>query len=228
MSFGVGLSKSAPDLAINPDTYYLVHYQYGTSGFVVEDALSKLSQSLIGLNGGAQVGHNWRVAPALILGIEAEFGYMGLHNTASNAIPYCANCPSSQSATVKTDFLLSVRPRIGIVVDQWLIFATSGFAGTVLETNYVFTGSRESAILNTTRRHLMAGWTAGGGVEWALPRSRWTAKAEYLHIDFGTAYEAARLSDIGDGHPVNSNRAVFNYENRLTTNIVRIGFNYKM
>ncbi|MCX8570806.1 hypothetical protein NDO48_17445 [Aminobacter sp. MET-1] len=37
-----------------------------------------------------------------------------------------------------------------------------------------------------------AGWTAGGGLEWAF-NDKWSAKAEHLFVDLGTA-------DFGDGN----------------------------
>jgi outer membrane immunogenic protein len=40
----------------------------------------------------------------------------------------------------------------------------------------------EAASMSTTK----TGWTVGGGVEYALLNG-WSLKAEYLHLDFGTA-----------------------------------------
>jgi outer membrane immunogenic protein len=54
-----------------------------------------------------------------------------------------------------------------------------------------------------------AGWTVGGGVEFALP-SNWTAKAEYLYVDLGNAGCA-----VGCG--------LFGSNVSLTTNVVRGG-----
>ena len=59
-----------------------------------------------------------------------------------------------------------------------------------------------------------AGWTAGGGVEFALV-GNWTAKAEYLHIDLGSA-GCNVVCGFTAGNDVS-----------LTTNIVRGGINYR-
>ena len=57
------------------------------------------------------------------------------------------------------------------------------------------------------------GWTAGGGVEVGLTPN-WTTKLEYLHMDFGSATVA---------NPSFNRANTFS----LTTEIVRVGLNYK-
>jgi outer membrane immunogenic protein len=56
-----------------------------------------------------------------------------------------------------------------------------------------------------------AGWTVGGGLEFALP-SNWTAKVEYLYVDLG--------NNCGAGCGIANN-------GDFTTNIIRGGFNYR-
>ena len=59
-----------------------------------------------------------------------------------------------------------------------------------------------------------SGWTIGGGVEWAF-YNRWSAKLEYLYIDFG------------DGPTVAVSPTLNIVSGKLTDNIVRAGLNYK-
>jgi outer membrane immunogenic protein len=59
-----------------------------------------------------------------------------------------------------------------------------------------------------------SGWTVGGGVEWAF-MNNWSAKLEYLFIDFG------------DGPTLSATPALNIVSGRLTDNIVRAGVNYK-
>jgi outer membrane immunogenic protein len=69
------------------------------------------------------------------------------------------------------------------------------------------------------RRHCLAprvsnaGWTVGGGVEFAFA-DNWTAKAEYLFVDFGRV-----------GCPSQTVCATAGVS--LTENIIRNGINYK-
>ena len=60
------------------------------------------------------------------------------------------------------------------------------------------------------------GWTAGGGVEFALTPN-WTAKVEYLYVDLGSqSCPAGSCSYSGPATTVS-----------LTENVVRAGINYK-
>jgi len=60
-----------------------------------------------------------------------------------------------------------------------------------------------------------AGWTVGGGVEFALV-ANWTAKIEYLYVDLGSANCGAACGFAPGGNTVS-----------LTSNIVRGGINYR-
>jgi outer membrane immunogenic protein len=64
-----------------------------------------------------------------------------------------------------------------------------------------------------------SGWTAGGGIEAALSE-RWSAKAEYLYLDLGSANYALPLNYYFGGS------ATINSTTR--DHIVRVGVNYKV
>jgi outer membrane immunogenic protein len=64
---------------------------------------------------------------------------------------------------------------------------------------------------------IVAGWTAGGGVEYAFAGS-WSAKLEYLHNDFGSQhFERTPVGAV----------SFFAKDVTLTNDIVRVGVNYK-
>jgi outer membrane immunogenic protein len=60
----------------------------------------------------------------------------------------------------------------------------------------------------------VTGWTAGGGIEYALTNN-WTVKAEYLHVDFGT--RTASSSAVSG----------YSFDFKDTLDIGRVGINYK-
>ena len=61
------------------------------------------------------------------------------------------------------------------------------------------------------------GWTVGAGVEAAI-RDGWTAKLEYLYIDFGNVTDT--LVGIAPITPIAT-------RSHVTDNIVRVGVNYR-
>ena len=77
-------------------------------------------------------------------------------------------------------------------------------------------GSRGNHALAFSASQDYSGWTLGGGLEWAFA-DRWSAKAEYLYIDFG------------DGPTVIANTAstLAIVSGKMTDNIARLGVNYK-
>jgi len=81
------------------------------------------------------------------------------------------------------------------------LFLTLPFA-----TNQAF----EAAVTKT-------GWTAGGGVEGAIPNTHVTWKAEYLYMDLGSEHYTFNSTVLG----------VVAVNTHFTDNIFRVGLNYQ-
>ena len=113
-----------------------------------------------------------------------------------------------------------MRGRAGVAFDRVLPYVTGGWAygyhrthGTLTAINTV--GAPIESAFSSSK--FMSGWTIGGGVEWAFA-DHWSAKFEYLYIDFG------RLDNIN----LALAGAPFTLTNgNLTENIVRVGVNYR-
>ena len=127
---------------------------------------------------------------------------------------------SAFSTSVRHSFLGTVRGRVGVVFDNWLFYATAGLAITDLRLSDSFGsfGNTVIAAINTSTTR--AGWTAGGGFEYAFTYNL-SAKVEYLYADFGTV-EALIPSCVGCA--AGSDITV---RHGFTENIVRLGLNYR-
>ena len=77
------------------------------------------------------------------------------------------------------DYLASVRGRIGVTLDQVLVYATAGVAWT----DYKLSGSVEDDRVSLSQNK--TGWVAGGGVEWRIT-PKLSLRGEVLHYDFGS------------------------------------------
>ena len=116
----------------------------------------------------------------------------------------------------------TARARIGFTpLDRWLVYATGGLAYGEITTDASVTvaGAGTSAASFSQTR---VGWTAGAGVEAALGGG-WTAKVEYLHLDFGSfsnTYLALNLGRAFTGFIAGSSH--------VTDEIVRVGVNYRL
>ena len=183
------------------------------------------SANLDGVIGGGQIGYNWQVNQ-WVFGVEADFQGSGQRRDVTlNTAPTTIVLPivgapgipitipgSSTTYTDKLDWFGTVRGRVGWAMDRWLPYVTGGWAyghggisGTRTFTTLVST-------LNASQNY--SGWTAGGGVEWAFANN-WSAKLEYLYIDFGNG-------------PTIPLATALNFSARhMTDNVVRAGLNYK-
>jgi outer membrane immunogenic protein len=69
------------------------------------------------------------------------------------------------------------------------------------------------------------GWTAGAGVEWKLS-SNWSAKAEYLYYDLGSAsYSGTPIATTIGGGTAFSTNAIGSTA-RFNGSVARVGLNY--
>ncbi len=169
-----------------------------------------------GFSGGVQGGYNWQ-SGNLLLGIETDFDYFRSTGSGTNSVPLVSGSPSRSIANISTstDWLFTLRPRIGLVQNNWLFYATGGLAVTELRANWNWTetafGSTESASAASTK----AGWTVGGGVETMLPQN-WIVGVEYLYIKIPSV--SVHTSPILGEGPAES----FNHSADLRTNLVRV------
>ncbi len=147
---------------------------------------------------GGQLGYNWQFGQ-FVYGVEGDGDWTGLRGTASLTDCGIAFCRT------RNDFLATARGRLGFAADRWLPYITGGLAvGNIRATVPGLAGIDQTN----------AGWTVGGGLEFALS-GNWTAKAEYLYVDLGNAGCATPC-----GLPAGNNVS-------LTTNVVRGGINYR-
>jgi len=128
------------------------------------------------------------------------------------------------STSFKADWLSTYRARLGWTLSPNLLaYATGGLALTVLEVTNSFSDNVGlGATGGSTGSQLWAGWTAGGGLEWAM-NSAWSVKAEYLYLKFAApAPTPASSSDPGP-------RGLFttiSTTGDLTAHVARVGLNY--
>jgi outer membrane immunogenic protein len=184
-------------------------------------AASAASPSLTpdGFTGGGQVGYNHQV-DRWLFGVEADVSYLGLHQARTTTSPFPVGLGSfTATNSVTTDWLATLRPRVGYAVDRTLVYLTGGLALTEMKYNAAIvdtTGANEAASLTKT----VAGWTAGAGVEHAFTKN-WSAKVEYLYADFGKQSVASPVLAGQTPTAVLVNRDV-----DLKTNTLRGGLNY--
>jgi outer membrane immunogenic protein len=183
---------------------------FSTTGPVFGTANNHMS----GFAGGAQVGYNWQYGPA-VLGTETDFQFANIDGNLSTSCP-AALCGVAVTANYqqKLPWFGTVRGRLGYAQDGWLLYATGGYAYARLETNATATAGAATAALS--QQTLRDGWTAGGGIEVALT-PRWSIKAEYLYMDFGsktTTFAVPGLPTLTD-------------QSKLNMNVVRTGVNYR-
>jgi len=173
------------------------------------------SDHIDGVIGGGQIGFNWQYNQ-WVVGLEADIQGSGQKGDGSFFLPgggVLLVIPSTSiSYEDKLNWFGTVRGRVGWAFDRWLPYITGGWAfghGEINGTTAIgaaatsFSGSKD-----------YSGWTIGGGVEWAF-YDQWSAKLEYLYINFG------------DGPTVAVSPALNIASGTLTDNIVRAGLNYK-
>jgi outer membrane immunogenic protein len=139
-----------------------------------------------GFLGGGTLGGNYQFSN-FVIGLEGDFDYNSTKGTTALGSSFTSN------------WLSTVRGRAGLAWDRVLFYGTGGVAFAPANVSAVagFPGGSTN----------MTGWTAGGGLEYAfLPN--WTAKVEYLYVNFPSP-------SIAGG------------SFKDTENLIRAGVNYK-
>lgn len=141
-------------------------------------------------------GWNWRLAPSWIVGFEADVGYADDEGSVS-PIPGTGFLftvgglnPAQDRFTLKKDWDGSIRGRVGYnVMPKLLAYGTGGFAWQKVEASMVCSVlggcAAVGATVTASASDTMTGWTAGGGLEWAL-FDNVLLRGDYRYSDYGT------------------------------------------
>lgn len=166
---------------------------------------------------GVQAGYNFQLEN-IVLGLQVDLGRRGLSGSAEAEGLYLTSFLSVTNS-FETDWLLTLRPRVGVLAsDDLLIYATGGVALANVTVEHTSSGGQAQEGFAETANLL--GWVAGAGVEYALD-DNWSLGAEYTYTDIGMS-ETTRL---------NSNFGLLNtlFQNdlKLSPHALRMSVNYR-
>jgi outer membrane immunogenic protein len=214
---GYGFGKSQTDALFSDATIGSALFATGSSS------------RLDGLILGTQAGYDWQVG-AWLFGLEADIQATSQQAGPTYVCPgaICnptitdVDTPVAVAHDYKLDWFATIRGRVGAAITpNTVIYATGGLAlagiwnvGTVLDSTAAV------APLFDINERTKAGWTAGAGIESHLA-GNWTAKIEYLHMDFGSASTAT--ADNANATPI-----TLGMNARITDDILRVGLNYRI
>src|ERR1041385_1227217 len=179
-----------------------------------------------GFTAGGQAGFNWQW-DSFLFGLEWDFGKMDLSGstTATATYPCCAPTAFTVTQTAETSWVMTGRPRVGVVLGHALFYGTAGASVTNVKYTALFTDTfataHESAAINETR----PGWIAGIGGEHHFSH-HFSVKGEYLWTDFGTAsIPTSNLTAFTP--PIAFPTNIFTHTVNMRAGLVRAGINFR-
>lgn len=166
-----------------------------------------------GLLGGVETGVGTQTG-GLYWGLEADVAAAGIKGTYTDD-------DAGFSIDSNVQWLSTLRARIGVPIDRFLVFGTGGLAigGVQASLHDVYGGG--ATTLTTSNSRTGVGWSIGAGVAAAL-NGGWSIKAEYLYVDLGTQNYAFAEDPSGTtGFPMITGSS------RNTASILRFALDYK-
>ena len=128
-----------------------------------------------GFVGSITAGYNFNIAEALVLGVEGDIGLAAISDDEKSVMDAHSWKPSFGP------FWGTVRGRVGwTIMDSFLLYGTAGVAFMQTDNWTLGNNANESS----WDAKMRTGWTVGVGAEYAIDE-HWSAKAEYLYMDFG-------------------------------------------
>ena len=164
--------------------------------------------------------------PPLMIGGETDFQDSGMSGSQVAApplslvgFPPCTDC--SFNATQSIDWFGTTRVRLGIPLDNLLVYATGGLIYGDIKTSQSITFGSGSGNYAGTTHNMRVGPTAGGGIE-LLVTGPWAARLEGLYYDLGTVRNVAQ--PLGNAATNFSEAKTFGFRG----GIVRLGVNIQL
>ena len=196
VALGATVPALAADLAARPYTKAPPAYVapiYNWTGFYIGGHVGGAfagDNSLTGTDGrflgGVQGGADYQFAPSWVIGIEAQYSWLGSNNPG-------VLFPGGTLVTSNSDQLGSVTGRLGYTWGPALLYAKGGYAWKDGNSLSASVGGVPAGF--ATDGNHRDGYTVGGGLEYMFAPN-WSAKAEYQYYNFGNTTFTAGPPDI--------------------------------
>jgi outer membrane immunogenic protein len=193
------------------------------SSVAVINAVGRGSSNKTEFTGGIEGGYNYRIGNWL-LGVETDFVALNVddrktltvQSTLLTTPPLVITNLLDQRAT--TNWMWSLRPRVGYVFGPLLVYGTAGIATSNIKVALGFSDNLvPQNVVLSENSETKTGWIAGLGAGYAL-NPRVSVKGEYLYADFGsistTAFSPTSLVNLSS-------------EAKVKSNILRVGLDYR-
>jgi outer membrane immunogenic protein len=182
------------------------------------------NSSTAGFAIGGELGYNWQM-DHLLVGVETDAGAFDVRQSRSHTFTstVAVNPPGTfpqftLSQSVKTDWMWTLRPRIGYAWGPWLAYLTGGLAVTDARISAAFSDTRTPPhVASFTHSSTRAGGIVGLGGAWMFAPG-WSGKLEWLYSDFG---KVSGTTLVGNGF------ATFTSSGEVRANVLRTGVDYK-
>ena len=158
-------------------------------------------------SGGILAGYNWQMS-GIVFGVEGDFNYLDFSGSVSNDVSdVMSQVMEPEETTAKdkihyeSNWFGTVRARLGYAMNNVLFYGTGGLAYGEMDVSQTLAAENgtESATWKGSTNGWNLGWTAGGGVEYAV--DRWVLGAEYLYVDLGS-YDWSSMGNVALTDPI--------------------------
>jgi outer membrane immunogenic protein len=176
------------------------------SPFAVFNANAVDTLNARGAEGGVHAGYNWQLKPFAV-GLEIDYGAFRANavrdttfalssiTTGAGAAAMNTTVISQLHSETNTNWLFTVRPRIGWVYSVLYGYITGGAAFTSFTASARYSDVfLANGLISTSQSKV--GWTMGAGLEVAIA-PRWTLRAEYLRVEFSGVTGVGRITNGG-------------------------------
>jgi opacity protein-like surface antigen len=138
-----------------------------------------------GFIGGGQIGYNYQLG-SMVFGIEADVS--GDVSNGTNTCFAVSGLIVSSNCRVRPDLYATLTGRFGYAIGRTMLYAKGGAAWTDGTVDMFFNQNnlgpgKTNAVFTSSSDFREAGWTIGGGIEYALTPA-WSAKFEYDYLNF--------------------------------------------
>jgi outer membrane immunogenic protein len=171
-----------PQVVYNWTGFYIGGHVGG--GFAGDNSLQGSDARFLG---GVQGGFDYQFAPNWVMGVEAQYSWLG--GGSNSGVTF----PGGTLVTANTDQLGSVTGRLGYTWGPALLYAKGGYAWR--DNNNIavsFAGVPQPFTTDGSHRD---GYTVGAGLEYMFAPS-WSAKVEYQYYNFGNTTFTSGPADI--------------------------------